>query len=281
MQKLNPAGDEDWQILPTKLPDLRLTGEAYKEYQRIGYYLLQIDRVTELDRQSLVHYCVQWAHFVTVYRELKDQDLAQDGPTNIVAHPLLRPLLKSAAAVVRVACDYGLTARTRDLESSHGNRKSRALKKLEGNLRKVGTHHLESPTEMCLPDWKPADVAPPVWVSDRARDEYNRLKDTLVLADMFCPLDQVPVTITCCMFDLYCRAYEELDSLMIPVFNAKGVEVKEIEHPLHKVMTDIADTLTYLWKDYGQTPRFRKVFSGEEKKKTTYDAPIIFKPRTA
>jgi P27 family predicted phage terminase small subunit len=280
MHELHSATDEDWHILPTKLPDLKMTGEADREYRRIGQYLQSIDRVTELDRQALAHYCLQWAHFVSCAQELKG-DLTVDGENVIVAHPLLKPALRSARAVFKVAGLFGLTARTRDLEGDHGNRKSRALKKLEGNRRKVGENRLESPSILALADdWDPKDVDPPAWLTKRARGEYERLRASLTAAEMFCPFDRAPISVICTLFEIYCRCYEQIDSLTVAVTDKKGEYVRDVEHPLHKFMGELAEVLTYQWKDYGQTPRFRKVFSGEQKKQET-SAPIIFKPRIA
>jgi phage terminase small subunit len=274
MQHRNKPVPEDWTTLPTKLPESNLQGEAGREWDRIGRYLVAIDRVTELDRQSLVHYCVQWANFSRTVREL-DGFLTADGPSHEIAHPLIAPAIRYGKATIKIACQFGLTARTRDLESDHGNRMSKTVKKLLGNQAKVGAHHLESPTALVMPDWDEDDIAPFPWLSERSRLEYLRLRDSLRAADLFCPLDVVPITVTCVLFDLYCSCYEQITSMTVPVHGKDGEIVREVEHPLHKSMCDLSEVLIYVWKDYGQTPRFRKVFSGESKRTQEYDVPIL------
>ena len=281
MPQITKAEDTQWKLAATKMPALPFGMDtvASREWNRIGRYLVALDRVAEIDKQALFAYCTMWSMFSRIMEEelspLRAR-LVEDGPTCLIPHPLIAPLLRSAEVTLKKAGEFGLTARTRDLEGDHGNRKSSALKRLMGNQRKVATHRLVDRVTPMLPDWEPEDMLPPEWMNEVALAEFHALGSSLAALDLFTPLDVIPITIGCTLFEMYTRALDQMDCLTVPVYDKKGEEVAYKEHPLHKVLTDLHSILQYVWKDYGQTPRFRKVFDGE-KKEDKKVVPLVFK----
>ncbi len=281
-----PLEEDNWKIAATEMPSPpdALTGDARQEWNRIGKYLVGLDRVAAVDRQALTAYCTQWSRFAGIMKNDLASSLATlsvDGPRCEIVHPLVPPLVRSAKITIKLAGQFGLTARTRDLESDHGNRKASALKKLMGNQRKVAEGKVGPRTVIpMLLDWTPEEMLPPFWVNSRVAAEFDLLGGQLTTLDLFTPLDVVPITIACCLFDLYLRAGEQMVDLYTSVIGKDGEESYQKEHPLHKVQSEIHDTLQAVWKDYGQTPRFRKVFNGE-RKTDRKEVPIIFKGRFA
>lgn len=277
-----PVEDNNWKLAPTAMPTMpKLPPVAASEWMRLSRYLTALDRVASVDRQALSTYCLQWAVFSRIMRdELSPEGvyLFDDGPTCEVAHPLLTPLLRSGRAVLRMAGQFGMTARTRDLESSHGNRKASALKRLMGNQRKIAEGRLAPSILPILPDFGEQDMQPPDWLNARARAEFEQLGAELKILDLFTPLDLVPLVIVSSLFDLYMRANEQMRTLYTSVLNKEGVEVGQKEHPLFKASSEILEVMHMVWKDYGQTPRYRKVFNGEQKVEGK-EIPIIFKGR--
>lgn len=280
----SPVEDDNWKIAPTAMPNMAgMDPVAAEEAGRISRYLIALDRVAAIDRQALVTYCTQWSQFCRIMRDEfapPNRLLSGDGPTCEIAHPLLPPLLRAAKNVIRLAGLFGMTARTRSLESTHGNRKASALKKLMGNQRKIAEGKLAPDIIPMLPDFGPGDMVPPLWMNQRAREEFDSLGKDLELLDLFTPLDLTPLVVVCCLFDLYLRAGEQLYDLTTVVTDAKGNDVGYKEHPLLKVQFEIGEVMHAVWKDYGQTPRYRKIFNGErptEKK----EIPLVFKGRFA
>lgn len=279
-----PEPDNEWKIAPTEVPTLvhDIGPVAEKEYRRISPFLEALDRVAAIDRQALVVYCTQWATF----SNLMESDLASEssylsceGRNSEIPNPLLAPLIRSGMAVIRTAGSFGMTARTRDLESDHGNRKSSTLKKLMGNQRKVAESKVGPKTIIpMVVDWTEQDVAPPTWMSPRASQEYRDLGEELEKLDLFTPLDVTPLVISCCYYDLYLRAGEQMVLPTVPVTNKEGAVVYEKENPLLKIQTDLFESMRAIWKDYGQTPRCRKVFNGERKKEGR-EVPLVFTGR--
>jgi phage terminase small subunit len=276
-----PVEDNNWKLAPTAMPTRpgNLPAVAAAEWDRIERYLIALDRVAAIDRQALVTYCLEWSKFSRIMStELAREHIALFGMgrSSEVIHPLLPPLLRSAKSILRVAGLFGMTARTRDLESDHGNRKASALKRLMGNQRKIAEGRLAPSILPMLPDFGTADLQPPGWLNDRAREEFDRLGGELEKLDLFTPLDIVPLSVVSSLFDLYLRAAEQMTDMTVAVVDKTGEEVAYREHPLWRGMTDIHDVLHIVWKDYGQTPRYRKVFNGERKVEGK-EIPLVFK----
>lgn len=286
MSRVPKIEQSTWKFAPTKMPSLpsELTGEAKAEWDRLEPHIVAISHVAEIDKQSVAAYCLSWQNFARLIQELPPgQALYEDGPSCEVAHPAIPPLLRYARNTIEMAGLFGITARTRELEGSHGNRKSSTLKRYEGNLRKVAECKLGRSVVPMLPEWEPTDVRCPDWMTPRAKAEYYELGDSLSNLDLFTPLDRTPLVIGCCMYDLFLTANEQLaeTGAYTTVVRRKKVdgewEVEEYqrEHPLHRVTYDIFNVLHLVWKDYGQTARYRKIFSTEKPKER--EVPIIFK----
>ncbi len=278
-----PVEDNNWKIAPTAMPasPSDLTEEAQAEWHRLEKYLLALNRIAEIDRQALTAYCMEWSHFASLAKELsKDStELSVDGPNCEVVHPLLPPLVRSAQAVMTLAGLFGMTARTRDLESDHGNRKASALKRLMGNQRKIAESKLAPSVIPMLPEFDSFDVRPFPWMNVRAKYEFYELAEELQNIDLFTPLDLVPLCVVCVLFDLYLRAHEQMhcpytDVMMWNEQEQEYVVKYQKEHPLHKAQHELQSVMHKIWKDYGQTPRYRKVFNGERKKEGR-DIPLI------
>ncbi len=278
--------DDQWALAKTQMPEppATLAGDALAEWNRIGDYLIALDRVSLLDRQSLSAYCLHWGMFARIMREeLSDptMKLYEFGSSCEVAHPLLGPLNRNAEIIIKVAGQFGMTARTRHLEGDHGNRKSIAEKKLEGNRRKVAEAYLERSVIPLMPEWDKADMAPPSWMNDRAKEEFISIGQELQHLDLYTPIDWVPLSVMCCLFDLYLRAGEQLVDLTTVVMDRQGNEIGIKPHPLHKASGALFDTLQFIWKDYASTPRFRKIFDGERKVRQKKEIPLVFKGKFA
>ena len=274
-----PIEDNNWKLAKTQMPNPpELAGEAGDEWQRISRYLVALDRVAAIDRMALSSYCIEWSKFCRLMRNLSDEDeyLYNDGPSCEVLHPLIPPTLRSAREVIRLAGLFGMTARTRDLESDHGNRKASALKRLMGNQRKIAIGKTGVSVLPMLPDFGDQDLRPPVWLNAKANEEYYELGEQLKQLDLFTPLDRAPITIAACMFELYIRAVSQISDLTTSVVNKQGTVVSFKEHPLLRGSNEILEALHVVWKDYAQTPRYRKVFNGEQKI-AGKDIPIVFK----
>jgi P27 family predicted phage terminase small subunit len=183
-----------------------------------------------------------------------------------------------------MAGQFGITARTRELENDHGNRKSNALKSLMGNQRKVAESKLKSSVIPLLPDWQSQDTACPDWMPSRAMAEYYEIAKGLSGLDLFTPLDRTPLVVGCCLYELLLRSVEQMKDLFTEVTKMEQVDDEEWEertyqkeHPLHLVQSQLMGILHKLWKDYGMTPRYRRIFNGEQKKEKA--VPFEFKPK--
>jgi len=286
-----PAKPDDpttWANAPAEMPQpiVGLTGDALDEWQRIGQYLIALHRVAKLDKQALTSYCLAWANFARIYREEFSEPwgkLSADGPNCEIVHPAIPPLLRYAESAIRMSGQFGMTARTRDLCGDHGNRKSTALKQLMGNQRKIAQDKLDRSVVKLseYTKWTSAEIAAPDWMTSSAMAEYYEVGNALEKLDLFTPLDRVPLIIGSCLFDLLVRANEQMTELYttytkkVKVDGEWDTEEYQREHPLHKTQIDILSVLHKVWKDYGQTSRYRKIFSDE--KPVEKQRPMIFK----
>lgn len=259
-----------------EVPDF-LTDAAKAEWSRLERYLLALNRVAPIDRQSLAAYCMSWELFDRIMREELANEhtaLIVDGPRCEVAHPQLAPLCKTANKIYVFACQFGLTARTRDLDLPTTNRKASAFKRLMG---KTETHTPGSVVPM-MPKWDADAMRLPAWANDRVKSEYNRIKEQLEVLDLFTPLDLVPLTVACSIFDLYVRCQEQMGDLYTNIIDPRyGTVVGRKASPLSTSCNELLDILVRYYRDYGVSPVNRKVFAGEEKQKEKTPVPLIFK----
>lgn len=277
-----PIPDNNWKIAKTAIPSLpeRLDPVARDEWDRITPFLKALDRIAHVDRQTITSYCIEWSTFVRLMKHFNNPDapLSAEGPRCDVIHPIFPPLIRAAEATIKLASQFGMTARSRYLEHDRPV-KPDVIKILEGNRRKIAEGKLNRPSIPMLLDFSNTDMRPPEWLNHRAREEYDSLGRALDLLDLFTPLDVTSIAINACLFDLYLRAYEQVITDKIPVFNALGVPTLEKENPLYRVAHDCRTILMRFWKEYGQTPRFRKVFDGE--RKVEKEVPLVFRGKLA
>lgn len=258
-------------VAPDFLPDA-----ALREWNRLERYLVALGRVAPIDRQSLVAYCMSWELFDRIMREeLGDEhaSLIVDGPRHEIAHQQLTPLCQAANKIYVFAGMFGLTARTRDLDLPNSHRKASAIKRLMG---KHETHIAPSVVPM-MPKWDDDAMRLPAWANSRVRDEYNRVKEQLEVLDLFTPLDLIPLTVACSIFDLFVRCQEQMGNLYTTVVNGNGVAIGRKANPLSASANELLEILTRYYRDYGVAPVNRKVFAGEEKPKEKTTVPLIFK----
>lgn len=263
--------------------------EAQAEWDRLEPFLISLGRVAEHDKQALATYCLSWLQFSRLYQSEFAEPWAllyADGPKCEVIHWAIPPLLRYANVVYSLAGQFGMTARTRDLEGTHGNKKSNAEKSLEGNRRKVAEHKLKDTVTPLLTKWDSPDTACPDWLPSRAMAEYYEISKILNNLNLFTPLDRTTLSIGCAMYDLLVRCSEQMKSLHTEVHKMEKVDDEEWEerifrkeHPLHIAFGDITQFLHKVWKDYGMTARYRRIFNNEEKREK--EIPIEFKPRIA
>lgn len=280
-------GEKTWAVAPTSMPPKpeAMTSTARREWARLEPFLKALDRVAQVDMWPLATYCMEWSRFSEIMAtHLGDHKakLYEDGRNCEVIHPLLAPLLRSAKDVLRIAALFGMTARSRDLESDSPARVNSAIKRLFGNRRKVAESKIPDSIIPILPEWTEADMAPPLWMNQRAVAEYERLGSELVNIDLFCPLDAVPVAVAAGLYDLQQRAYEQLKETDLYTYVTKWdpeaeeeTEVMRKEHPLQKGISDITTVAKLYWADYGLSPRNRRIFANEEKGQTGA-RPLIF-----
>ena len=111
-------GQRDSEPKPTaKLPDRPrwLTGEARKEWERLGPLLAEKGLLTEWDRALFCTYCLEWKAYVTICRKLRPLDdytmVTTNG--NHVQHPLVGVKNRVFQNLVRIATEFGLSPSSR------------------------------------------------------------------------------------------------------------------------------------------------------------------------
>lgn len=281
----SPVEETTWLVVPTAMPtapDLPVEG-AGGEWYRIGQYLVALDRVAEIDRQPLMRYCLQWGLFARIMDEELANEQTQlivDGRASEVLHPQLEPLIDIASDLITLAGMFGLTARTRDLDGTHGNKKSSALKRLLGNRSKIAEGKLPGPISPLLPDWYSSDMSPPAWMNTRALREFDALGSQLVNLDLFTPLDLVPIVVLSCLVDLELRAHEQMERLWIDVYGkdeeGEQVVVERKATPLYKGIKKLGKVTNLYWKDYGMSPLHRRKMPSEDRSESARETPIMF-----
>ncbi len=275
-----PVEETTWKVAPAKMPPTpaELTGEGLAEWTRLEPYLLAIDRVSDVDSQALHAYCLYWHRFsylMATYFADESALLYSDGPTCEVPHPLLPDLIGFARDLIGFAGDFGLTARSRDLDGNHGNRIPAALKRFFGNRRKVAESKIPESVIPMMPKWESID--PPLWANRRIAKLYQEAVSQLELLDLFTPLDYAPVVVMCCLQDLLLRANEQLRYDFTEVLDKKTGDVLYVKsHPLYQVLRQLGDVNRHYWKGYGMNPRSRKIFASE-KTDTKKERPVVFK----
>ena len=92
-----------------------LTGEARREWERLGPLLAEQGLLTEWDRSLFSMYCQEWKIYVTVCRKLRTLDdctvLSTKG--NVIQHPLVGLKNRTYQNLLRIAAEFGLSPSSR------------------------------------------------------------------------------------------------------------------------------------------------------------------------
>jgi len=260
-----------------------LNGEGLREWHRLEPFLTALNRVSRLDAQALYNYCLYWGRFSDLMQRhfTEGESLVADGPSCEILHPLLPELIGYAREMMTIASEFGLTARSRDLEGDHHNRIPTELKRLYGNRSKVADSKLAESILPMLPDWDESDLVPPPWMAREAVEIYESVTRELRNVDLFTPVDKIHMCCLACLAELTKRADSELRDDYVPVLNKKTGDVQyQKAHPLHKGIRELGKISREYWTAYGMTPRARKIFGNEQpaEKKVR---PMFFKGKQA
>jgi P27 family predicted phage terminase small subunit len=265
-------------------PD-ELSKEALTEWKRLEPFLVGLNRVAEIDAEPLYAYCTYWGRFASLMaNHFADESasLTADGPTCEVIHPLLPELIGYAREMMSIAAEFGLTARSRDLDGNDPRKIPAAVKRFYGNRRKVADSKLPDSVIPMLPDWDERDLEPPMWINARAATIYRSLGSQLRNLDLFTPIDKIHICTLACLGDLFRRANEQLKNDFVPVFSKRENEDGELSvmyekaHPLHKAIKELGKIAKEYWTAYGMSPRARKIFDGEQPAEKK-ERPLVFK----
>lgn len=276
-----PLEDKTWFVAPTEMPPVpeELPPSASREWQRLHPFLEAINRIARIDALPLAEYCMAWGRFdrlMETHFAHMDSDLTGDGPSCEVIHPALPPLLVASEQIFYYAEQWGLTARSRDLEGRQNI--PTALKKLFGNRRKVAESKLERDVLPFMPSWQDEDMRPPVWANDRVIRLYNEVGGQLRLLDLFTPLDRVQLVVMVCLHDILLRAHEHLTSDFTDVCDKKTGDFRYHKtHPLHEVINRVSFITRRYYSAFGMTAKARRLLPKEEKIEAS--RPIAFRGR--
>jgi phage terminase small subunit len=271
-----------WKVAKTEMPaePSELKGEALIEWKRLEPFLVSLGRVSRLDVEPLTAYCIAWGRFANIMRNHFAEDnarLTADGPTCEVQHPLIQELLGYAREMLETAGQFGLTARSRDLDGDDPRKIPSVLKRLYGNRRKVAMGSLPESVIPMLPEWDEDDIRPPLWMGDRATQIYYDTVEQLRHVDLFTPVDRIHICALACIGDLFKRADEMLTDDFVPVVSKMtGETTYEKAHPLHRTIRDMMKMAREYWLAYGMSPRARRIFDGEQKTEAKI-RPVIFR----
>jgi len=277
-----PPRETTWKLAETIMPAKpeELTGIAAEQWHLLEPYLVALDRVTHVDRQPLTAYCIIWQRISLLANDhFSDSStlLWADGPSCEVVHPLLPELMGYCQALHKIAIEFGLTARSRDLDGMNGNKIASWLKRLVGNTAKKAESSIPESKIPLLPKWSDEDMEPPMWMNTRMLEEYDYLATHLINLDLFTPLDKPHLCILAMLNDLVYRANDQLRDDWTYVHDKKTGEVLyKKAHPLHQVIRDLIKVQREYWKAYGMSPLARRIF-GDEERSETAARPLIFK----
>lgn len=272
-----PAKDTVWFAPATQMPASpnELQGAARSEWERLRPYLEAISRVSRIDVLPLAEYCLAWGRFEHLMAEhfhKETDDLDADGPSSRVAHPLIAPLVDAANTILAYGEEWGLTARSRDLDGQ--KRIPAEIKRLFGNRRKVAEGKIPDSILPMLPEWQDDEMAPPIWANDRVRRLYTETGTELRNLDLFTPLDRIQLVVMCCLHDLLLRAHEQLTDDLVEVLSKEGECRYERANPLYEIINKFTAVTRKYYSAYGMTAKARRLLPSEEKVESK--RPVIF-----
>lgn len=115
-------GNEPEPVKEIPEPPAELNDDARLEWERVAAELYRVNLLSRIDRAALTSYCAAWGRWVVAERGIKEQ--AKDPRTMgglvmvsehgaLIRNPLVGIADKAAAAVVRYAAEFGMTASAR------------------------------------------------------------------------------------------------------------------------------------------------------------------------
>lgn len=245
------------------LPPENMQPEAAEEWRRVGEYLLLTDRVAKLDSQSLAFYANSYAFFGEATRLLlvgREQlwDRIRGRPK---ASKLVGVLCKHAMIVIRLSRKFGMTARTRHLDYTHGFGRPatpQQIHSLRGTKPTTKRPTSKAASLAVSTTWPQAAVQRPVWFNSTAAAEWDKTVQQLDVIDLWTPLDVGPIAVLCGAYSLAAKCANELanEPPMLQIQDAEGV----VEHPLGEVYRELFVVCETVWQDYGMTPYDRQQF---------------------
>lgn len=108
-----------------------LTGEARREWRRMGRELLALGVLTSVDRAALAAYCQAWGRWVEA--ELKVAELGAITKTengNLVQNPYLSVANRAMEQMTRLAGEFGMTPSSRGRVQTQAPRNEPSLAEL-------------------------------------------------------------------------------------------------------------------------------------------------------
>ena len=101
---------------PTSLPPCprHLTGEARREWRRMGGELARMGVVTVVDRAALAAYCMAWARWVEAEGQVaKLGTIVKTANGNLIQNPYLAVANRALEQMTRLAAEFGMTPSSR------------------------------------------------------------------------------------------------------------------------------------------------------------------------
>jgi P27 family predicted phage terminase small subunit len=91
-----------------------LTGEARKEWRRMGGELARMGVVTAVDRAALAAYCQAWARWVEAEGQVaKLGTIVKTANGNLIQNPYLAVANRAMEQMTRLAAEFGMTPSSR------------------------------------------------------------------------------------------------------------------------------------------------------------------------
>ena len=105
-----PGGAFDGAAVKLPVCPKHLDKEARAEWRRIGRELVQLGRVTAVDRAALASYCVAWSRWVASEAEVSRLGaVVKTANGNLIQNPYLAIANRALEQLNKVAHSFGLT----------------------------------------------------------------------------------------------------------------------------------------------------------------------------
>ena len=260
-----PVDIPDYLTVPTSVPNYNLlsTDYARDEWRRVTPYLEILGKVAEIDKLALCQYCEQWSIYQTAMEVTKNPhfDLF---PSNSQWEEAVAPEVdietQLAACILPSAIKFGMTPLSRVARKGD---KAIPPELMELGNAATGSLQIRSRDRTIAADaigpWNAKDVEPPEWMTELAFNEFLELRELLVRHKLFTPLDFVPLSILCSLFEIRKRMLEQMSGLLTS--HKKTFELKA--HPVIKQCRAIDDVLNSYQPHFAIGPKSRYQFRSQ------------------